>query len=351
MAPLSLRLALALSAAAALSGSLLAADAPAVQFNRDIRPILAENCFYCHGPDPGTRKASLRLDREEGFFGQRENGPVVIKGKPEESPLYQRLISKDTDEVMPPPKSHHVLKPAQIALLRAWIARRRAVAAALVADQARAAGSARGENRRLGAQSHRPLHPRPARANRPPPAAEADRRALARRVSLDLTGLPPEPALVEQFVADTAPDAYEKLVDLLMASPRYGEHRARYWLDAARYADTHGLHIDNYREIWPYRDWVINALNANMPFDQFTIEQIAGDLLPNPTDGATHRDRLSSLQHHHRGGRHHSRGKPRELRPRPRGDDLVGLARPDRELRGLPRPQIRPDHARRISTR
>src|SRR5262249_47176068 len=115
------------------------------------------------------------------------------------------------------------------------------------------------------------------------PAPEADRRTLARRVSLDLTGLPPDPAEVEAFVNDRAPDAYEKLVDRLLASPRWGEHRARYWLDAARYADTNGIHFDNYREIWSYRDWVIRAFNENKPFDQFTLEQLAGDLLPNPT--------------------------------------------------------------------
>ena len=255
-----------------------------MQFNRDIRPILAENCFYCHGPDPGTRKAGLRLDREEGFFAPHDDGPAIVKGKPDESPLFQRLLSKDTDEMMPPPKSHHVLKAPQVALLRTWIAEGAPWQPhwALVKPQRPAlpevkqAGWARNEIDRftLARLEQAKLTP----------AAEADRRALARRVSLDLTGLPPEPALVEQFVADAAPDAYEKLVDLLMSSPRYGEHRARYWLDAARYADTHGLHIDNYREIWPYRDWVINALNANMPFDRFTVEQLAGDLLPNPTE-------------------------------------------------------------------
>ncbi len=263
-------------------GGTQAADAP-VQFNRDIRPLLAENCLACHGPDPIGRKASLRLDQQEGLFGRRDGGPVILKGKPEKSPLYQRLTTKDADDLMPPPKSRHVLQPPQIALFRRWIAQ----------------GAPWQPHWSLIKPERPPL---PAVKNvswsRNPvdrfvlaklesshltPAEAADPRALVRRVSLDLTGLPPEPDLVEQYLHDLAPDRYEKLVDRLLASPRYGEHRARYWLDAARYADTHGLSADDYREIWPYRDWVIAAFNRNQPFDQFTIEQIAGDLLPHPT--------------------------------------------------------------------
>lgn len=269
-----------------LAGMAAASAAPAVVgFNQDIRPILADACFHCHGPDPGTRKAGLRLDTEAGFFTAKEGEtPTVLKGRPEESPLYQRLISTDEDEVMPPPDSHKALKPDQVAKVKAWIEQ--------------------------GApwQPHWSLIP-PQRAAQPPvqdagwvknpvdrfvlsrleqvglkPAPEADRRTLARRVSLDLTGLPPSPEIVEAFVNDTAPDAYEKLVDHLLKSERYGEHRARYWLDAARYGDTHGLHFDKPREIWPYRDWVIKAFNQNVPFDRFTVEQLAGDLLPKPTE-------------------------------------------------------------------
>ncbi len=258
--------------------------APAkVEFNRDIRPILAENCFACHGPDPGSRKAKLRLDTEAGFFADRGEGPTIVKNKPLDSPLFKRLITKDEDEIMPPRESHKSLTPEQIAVIRRWIEQ--------------------------GApwQSHWSLI-KPERQAVPPiknakwpknpidrfvlarleaaglqPAPEADKHTLARRVALDLTGLPPDPAMLQGFVEDKAPDAYEKLVDRLLESPQYGEHRARYWLDAARYADTHGLHFDNYREMWPYRDWVINALNKNQPFDKFTVEQIAGDLLPEPT--------------------------------------------------------------------
>ncbi len=255
--------------------------AEAVSFNRDIRPILAETCFHCHGPDPGSRKADLRLDREESFFGKSET--LVVRGRPEASPLYQRISSTDADERMPPPDAHKQLKPEQKELIRRWIAE--------------------------GAvwQAHWSFIA-PMRADLPPvqneswvrnpidrfvsakldagglqPAAEADRAVLCRRVYLDLTGLPPTPEESLSFLNDKSPEAYEKLVDKLLASPRYGEHRARYWLDAARYADTHGLHFDNYREMWPYRDWVIQAFNRNQPFDQFTVEQIAGDLLPNPT--------------------------------------------------------------------
>ncbi len=254
-----------------------------VGFNRDIRPILADACFHCHGPDPGSRKAGLRLDREDGIFAKRDEGEVVVKGVPDKSLLYRRLITKDADELMPPPESHKELKPEQIALVKRWI------------------------------EQGAPWQPhwsflKPERAAVPPvrrgnwvrnpidafvlarlelaglePAPEANRAALGRRSALDVTGLPPEPAALDEFVKDTRPDAYERWLDRLFASPRYGEHRARYWLDAARYADTHGLHFDNFRDIWPYRDWVIGAFNQNVPFDRFTVEQLAGDLLPDAT--------------------------------------------------------------------
>jgi hypothetical protein len=256
-----------------------------VAFNRDIRPILSDNCFACHGPDPGTRKAGLRLDTKEGFFeATPKRGPVVVAGKPEESPLWKRLVTSDVDDVMPPPKSHKELTDAQKGLVKRWIRegapwqshwsfikpeRSPVPAAGAFKDRVRnpvdAFVFARLAEKGLS------------------PAPEADRRTLARRLSLDLTGLPPSPDEVEAFVNDGSKDYYERYVDRLMSSAHWGEHRARYWLDAARFADTHGLHFDNYREIWPYRDWVIAAFNRNQPFDQFTLEQIAGDLLPNPT--------------------------------------------------------------------
>jgi hypothetical protein len=206
-----------------------------------------------------------------------------VAGKPSESPLCQHISSTDEDEVMPPPKSKKKLSADQKELIRKWI-EQGAVwqphwsfmkPERPAAPQVKNAGWARNPiDRFILARLEREGFE---------PAPEADRRTLARRLALDLTGLPPEPADVEAFVADQSKDYYEKYIDKLMAMPQWGEHRARYWLDAARYADTHGLHFDNYREMWPYRDWVINAFNRNEHFDQFTIEQLAGDLLKNPT--------------------------------------------------------------------
>ncbi|RBP41480.1 cytochrome c [Roseimicrobium gellanilyticum] len=270
------------------SGAVHAASTPpsAVQFNRDIRPILAEACFHCHGPDPGTRKASLRLDTEEGFFAARDGGDsTVVKGQPEKSSLYQRIVTEDVDDVMPPPESHKDLKPEQKELIKRWIEQGASWQPhwSLVKPERPALPTVPGVNAETQNPIDRFVQSRLASVGLTP-APEADKYTLARRVTLDLTGLPPSPEEVEAYVSDTRPDAYEKFVERLLDSKRYGEHRARYWLDAARYADTHGLHFDNYREMWLYRDWVVNAFNKNQPFDAFTVEQIAGDLLPNRTD-------------------------------------------------------------------
>src|SRR6516165_1187460 len=221
-----------------------------IEYNRDVRPILAENCFACHGPDSAARKAGLRLDRRDDAM----KADVIVPGKPEQSPLVERIFAEDAEY-----QAHWSFiapkRPPLPAVKKTnWV--RNPIDYFILAEL---------EKRGLE------------------PAPEADRRTLARRLSLDLIGLPPAPAEVEGFVSDKAPDAYEKFVDLLMKSPHWGEHRGRYWLDAARYADTHGIHFDNFREIHAYRDWVINSFNKNQRFDQFTIEQIAGDLLPNPT--------------------------------------------------------------------
>jgi hypothetical protein len=250
-----------------------------LEYNRDIRPILSENCFNCHGPDSASRKAKLRLDVREDAI-KRE---VIVPGHPEKSPLVERVFAKESRELMPPAKTHKKLTAVQKEILKRWIAEgaeyqpnwayltpqrpdvpavknkgwvRNPVDAFILAEL---------EKKGLT------------------PAPEADRWTLGRRASLDLTGLPPTPEDLAAFVNDPQPDAYEHYVDRLLKSPHWGEHRGRYWLDAARYADSHGIHFDNYREIWSYRDWVINAFNKNLPFDQFTIEQLAGDLLPNPT--------------------------------------------------------------------
>lgn len=247
-----------------------------IQYNRDVRPILAENCFACHGPDSAARKADLRLDRRDDAVASG----AIVPGQPEQSELIARiLLPEDEAGVMPPARSHKKLTGSQKAILRAWVAEGAEYQPhwSLIPPQ-RPAVPAMGYAHPIDNFIAAELQKRGMKLN-----GEADRRTLARRAALDVTGLPPDPAEVEAFVADPAPDAYEKYLDHLLASPHWGEHRGRYWLDAARYADTHGIHFDNYREIWAYRDWVIDAFNQNMPFDQFTVEQLAGDLLPQPT--------------------------------------------------------------------
>ncbi len=256
-----------------------------LSFNTHIQPILSENCYQCHGPDPGSRKDGLRLDRAEYAYAPHEkSGPAIIRGDAAKSPLVLRIESRDEKEMMPPPEAHKTLKPAEIALLRRWIAEGAEYQEhwAFIAPQRPAVPAVAPTSPSAG-WAHTPIDAfilaRLAKAQLAP-SPEADRRTLIRRVSFDLTGLAPSPAEVEAFVHDTAPGAYERVVDRLLASPRYGEHRARYWLDYVRYADTHGLHFDNYRSIWPYRDYVIRAFNANKPFDRFVREQLAGDLQP-----------------------------------------------------------------------
>ena len=280
-----------LGVAAALVGSpsapALEADqaSPApIQFNRDIRPILSDNCFNCHGPDPTKRKAELRLDTPEGAAATNKDGTVSVKaGDLKASELWRRINATDPRVHMPRPDSGKQLRPEQIAALGKWIEQ-----------------GAQYQKHWAFDPPTRPNPPTVRKADWPrndvdrfilatleakqlAPTAEAPRETLIRRVSLDLTGLPPTPAEVDAFLGDQTQGAYEKLVDRLLASPRYGEHMARYWLDVARYGDTHGLHLDNERSMWPYRDWVVDAFNRNLPFDQFTIWQLAGDLLPKAT--------------------------------------------------------------------
>lgn len=265
-----------------------AGPAQRVSFNRDIRPILSDNCVECHGPDGAARKADLRLDREQDAiaelvaFQSGESAAPIVRGHPELSELIARIETTDVDDLMPPPDSHKVLTNQQIALLKRWVEEGAPWEEhwAFVAPTA----SMPANNDWAVNAIDRFVFERLQQATLQP-APMADRNTLMRRVTLDLTGLPPTPAEVDAFVSDPSgtDTALEKVVDRLLASPAYGEHRARYWLDAARYADTHGLHLDNYREMWPYRDWVISAYNDNQPFDQFTVEQLAGDLLENPS--------------------------------------------------------------------
>ena len=261
-----------------------AQSATSVDYIRDIRPILSRSCYACHGPDADSREAELRLDRRESALGETTSGDVVIvPGEPEKSELFRRISSEDQDEWMPPFDSGKSLTPDQIALIRRWIGQ----------------GAPWKEHWAFAAPRQRELPPVSdqdwprnaidyfiqARLDQQgwKPSPKADEETLIRRVTFDLTGLPPTPAEVDAFLADDSPVAYQRVVDRLLRSPRYGEHMARFWLDGARYGDTHGLHLDNYREMWLYRDWVVRAFNDNIPYDQFVIEQLAGDLLPNPT--------------------------------------------------------------------
>ena len=249
------------------------------EYNRDIRPILAENCFACHGPDSASRKAHLRLDLRDAAI----KAEAIVPGSPDKSALVQRICAADPKEIMPPAKTLKKLSAAQKDLLKRWIAAGAEYQShwSLIAAKRPAVPAVK--NTKWVRNPVDAFILARLEAIGLTPAPEADRRTLARRVSLDVLGLPPAPADVEAFVNDPAADAYERFVDKVLESPRWGEHRGRYWLDLARYADTHGIHFDNFREIHAYRDWVIGAYNRNLPFDQFTIEQLAGDLLPNAT--------------------------------------------------------------------
>jgi hypothetical protein len=256
---------------------------PKVQFNRDVRPILSDTCFKCHGFDKNARKAELRLDvRAEAIVPRHGDNHLtpIIPGDPAHSEVWKRIITDDPQDLMPPPDSHLALTPAQKETIRLWIEQGAEYqphwsfvpVQAPGVPQVKRADWARNEIdafvlARLEAEGLEPT-------------AEADRRSLVRRVTLDLTGLPPTPAEVEAFVADAAPGAYERVVDRLLASPAYGERMALDWLDAARYADTHGFNNDTMRSMWRWRDWVIESFNRNQPYDRFLTEQLAGDLLP-----------------------------------------------------------------------
>jgi len=255
-----------------------------VDFDREIRPVLADRCFGCHGPDRGARKAKLRLDRREGVLGQ------VKSGRPSDSPLLERVSSSDPEQRMPPPESGRRLSVAEVSRIRDWIAQGarwtrhwslRPIARPKVPD-AVAGGVGGGVDGELGVSHNmidRFVQARLAEHGLKP-SGPSDRARLLRRVTLDLTGLPPEPRQVDSAIAEAGADWYERCVERLLASPRFGEHHARHWLDLARYADTDGYQDDEPRVMWRWRDWVIDVLNRNMPFDRFTIEQLAGDLLP-----------------------------------------------------------------------
>ena len=250
-------------------------DKHQILFNRDIRPILSDNCFQCHGFDPKNRKADRRLDTREGALKEKDGVTAVVPGDIKASEIHRRIHSSDPDEVMPPPKNGKHLTKEQRELVDEWI--------------------------RQGARyephwSYTPPTRKAVPTNVHPVdyfiegrlatvglrlSIEADKRTLARRAYMDLTGIPPTPDAVKEFENNESPDSFNRLVDTLIASAHYGERMAIPWLDVVRFADTIGYHSDNPRNVWPYRDYVINAFNQNKRFDQFTIEQLAGDLLPN----------------------------------------------------------------------
>ena len=257
-----------------------------IDFARDVRPILSENCSFCHGPDEEQREAGLRLDTEEGAWS------VIKKGQSGQSEIIHRVTSSDDDSLMPPPNSNRQLNKRQIEILREWI------------DQ-----GAKWEQHWSFRPVEKPPIPTLADPGSTPvqnpidafvqkrletsklaPSKSADRETLARRLCLDLTGLPPTIDQVNQFLNDKSADAYEKFVDRLLESDAFGERMAWDWLDAARYADTNGYQGDGERTMWPWRDWVVDAFNDNLPYDQFTLWQLAGDLLPE----ATHEQKLAT---------------------------------------------------------
>jgi hypothetical protein len=259
-----------------------ATNSPIV-FNRDIRPILSDNCLPCHGPDANKRKGNLRLDTPEGAAAVHEGRQALKPGDLAASELWRRVQTPDPKLIMPPPDSGRKLKAGQMTLLKRWIENGGAYQKHWAFEPptppsvpvVKQADWAHNDIDRfvLAALEEKGL----------PASGPGSKEALIRRVTLDLIGLPPTLAEVDAFLADQSPDAYEKVVDRLLASSHYGEHMARYWLDLARYGDTHGLHLDNERSIWAYRDWVVDAFNRDLPFDRFTIWQLAGDLLPTPT--------------------------------------------------------------------
>ncbi|MBC7369214.1 MAG: DUF1553 domain-containing protein [Undibacterium sp.] len=261
-------------------------NAPKLSFNEHIQPILAENCFSCHGPDSSTRKGKLRLDRFEfATVARGDHEPAIIPGKADVSPLIERILSKDDDERMPPLESHKSLKPAEIALIQRWVAEGAQYQEhwSFIAPVRSTVPTTGGATSRWARNPIDKFTAAKLISAGLVPSVEEDPARLLRRVTLDLTGLPPTPAEIAAFMRDPSPAAYDRAVDRLLVSDASAEQFSRQWLDAVRYADTHGIHIDNYRSIWPYRDWVTGAFKANMPFDQFTVEQMAGDLLPDAT--------------------------------------------------------------------
>jgi hypothetical protein len=253
-----------------------------LSFNEHIRPILSDKCFFCHGFDAKHREADRRLDSAEGAYAVKDGVQAIKPGDLEGSDAWTRITSKDKDEVMPPPKSHKPLTDAEKSTLKRWIEEGATYQKHWAFEPPVKHDPPKVDGYRINNPIDSFIADR-LRREKLTMTGEADRETLIRRVSFALTGLPPTIKEVDDFLGDNGSGAYERMVDRYLASPRYGEEMARLWLDVARYADTHGLHLDNERQMWAYRDWVVRAFNDNLPFDQFTILQLAGDLLPNPT--------------------------------------------------------------------
>src|SRR5882724_10970749 len=256
-----------------------AAETNQIRFNRDIRPLLSENCYACHGPDKNQRKAKLRLDVRDVALEKE----VIVPGHPEKSKLVEHIFSNDPDEVMPPPKTQKTLTEAQKELLKRWITSGAEYEPHWAYIVLRRPAIPPGQNRPWVRNPIDAFVLRMLEQKNIQPSPPADSRTLLRRLSLDLVGLPPTPKEIQAFLSDTRADAYERAADRLLNSPQFGERMSVPWLDLVRFSDTVGYHGDQNENIFPYRDYVIDAFNRNKPFDQFTIEQIAGDLLPNPS--------------------------------------------------------------------
>ncbi|MBC8117637.1 MAG: DUF1549 domain-containing protein, partial [Candidatus Saccharimonas sp.] len=286
---LSLLLIIVTLCAASFRSPVFAADETSpreIRFNRDVRPILSDKCWACHGPDVKTRQAELRLDTDEGAKAVRDGHAAIVPGDLTKSELVRRIRSTDPDELMPPPKHPKQLTAAEKSLLEEWIKQGAKYEGhwAFVPMQRPEPPRVSSENeRRVVNNIDRFVLQAIEQHGLKTLVPEAARERLIRRVTFDLTGLPPSPTEVEAFVKDSSPEAYERVIDRLLKSPRYGERMTSEWLDVARYADTHGYQMDRTRPTWPYRDWVILAFNDNLPFDEFATWQIAGDLLPNAT--------------------------------------------------------------------
>ena len=337
---------------AALTGPTPAAEqqAPAarVDFNREIRPLLSDRCFRCHGPDSAKRKAELRLDVRDGAFRKLDDGWAIVKPRDSaHSELVRRTSSDDVEEMMPPPDSNLSLTDAEKALLARWVAE----GADYRPHWSLAPVAAVPPPSLRGGAPDNPIDAFVrARLDKEgvTPAPRASSEILLRRLAFNLTGLPPTPAEIDAFVADRSPDAYERAVDRYLASPAYGERMAMDWLDLARYADTYGYQNDAERDMSPYRDWVIGAFNQNLPYDAFLTWQLAGDLLPERHARPAPRHRVQPAAPADQRRRQHRGGVPHRVRRSTASTRSAPPCWPHARVRPLPRSQVRPDHAARL---